>query len=337
MEQSEDIPQIDVQTKLSAAAGYGLKPGDIRRASGTLLAEEEVGDIYRAGATYNVSVWSTPSARSTLDEIRRLPIDTPRGGTAPLGDVADVRVTATPNVIRRENGSRRIDVIANVTGRDLGSVIADVQKRVAGLRFGLGYHAELIGEAAERQTAGSHLLIYAGFAAVAILFLLQGAFGSVRLAALMFVTLPSALVGGVLAAYAGLGVISLGALIGFYTVLGIGARNGIMMVSHFQHLEREEGESFGPDLVLRGAAERLSPILMTALATALALVPLALSGSRPGQEIEHPMAIVILGGLVTSTLLNLFVVPALYLKLGRRGLGRAGTRHPQARESALVS
>jgi Cu/Ag efflux pump CusA len=133
---------------------------------------------------------------------------------------------------------------------------------------------------------------------------------------MLFFTLPMALVGGLLAAYAGVGQISLGALIGFYTVMGIAARNGIMMVTHFQHLERFEGETFGPALVLRGARERLSPILMTALATGLALLPLVISGDKPGQEIEHPMAIVILGGLVTSTLLNLFVVPVLYLRFG---------------------
>ena len=134
-----------------------------------------------------------------------------------------------------------------------------------------------------------------------------------------------ALVGGVLAAYAGVGVISLGALIGFFTVLGIAARNGIMMITHFQHLERHEGEAFGPGLVLRGARERLTPILMTASACGLALLPLVLFGDKPGQEIEHPMAVVILGGLVTSTLLNLFVVPALYLRLGR-----GATRPPEA-------
>jgi Cu/Ag efflux pump CusA len=134
---------------------------------------------------------------------------------------------------------------------------------------------------------------------------------------LSFLTLPSALVGGVLAVWWGDGIISLGALVGFFTVLGIAARNGIMMINHFQHLEREEGETFGPAMVLRGARERLAPILMTALATGLAIVPLAYAGSIPGHEIEHPMAVVILGGLVTSTLLNLFIIPSLYLRFGR--------------------
>jgi len=154
-------------------------------------------------------------------------------------------------------------------------------------------------------------------AAIGVFLLLLTSFGSARLAILSFLTLPSALVGGVLAAYLGDGVLSLGSLIGFLTVLGIAARNGILLIDHCQHLERYEGETFGPGLVLRGARERISPILMTTLATALAIVPLVVAGNLPGHEIEHPMAVVILGGLVTSTLLNLFVVPSLYLRFGK--------------------
>jgi Cu/Ag efflux pump CusA len=164
-------------------------------------------------------------------------------------------------------------------------------------------------------------MLFAIAALIGILLLLQAAFASTRLALLVFFTLPSALVGGVLAAWLGGAVLSLGSLVGFLTVLGIAARNGIMMINHFQHLEQFEGEVFGPALVLRGARERLSPILMTALATGLALVPLAIAGDLPGHEIEHPMAIVILGGLVTSTLLNLLIMPSLYLRFGRTTRG----------------
>jgi Cu/Ag efflux pump CusA len=154
-----------------------------------------------------------------------------------------------------------------------------------------------------------------------IFFLLRVSLGSWRLAAMTFLSLPVALVGGVLAAYfAGGGVLSLGSLVGFLTILGIAARNGIMLISHYQHLEDYEGEAFGPGLVLRGAQERISPIMMTALTAGLALVPLVIAGNIPGNEIEHPMAIVILGGLVTSTLVNLFIVPSLYLVLGRRNV-----------------
>jgi Cu/Ag efflux pump CusA len=317
-EQQENVPQIEVQVKLPVARRYGLKPGDVRRAAATLVGSEEVGDIYRSGRAYDVAVWSTPQTRSNLTDIRALPINTPSGGHVALGTVATVRVTPTPNVIRRENGTRKIDVDADLGSRDLGSVTHDIQERLDDLKVPFGYRVALKGEALERASAQNHLLLYAGGVALLILALLQVAFGSLRLALLLFVTLPVALVGGVIAAYTQIGLISLGALVGFYTVWGIAARNGIMMISHFQHLERYEGVPFGRDLVLRGARERLSPILMTALATGLALLPLALSGAKPGQEIEHPMAVVILGGLVTSTLLNLFIIPVLYLWLGRR-------------------
>jgi CzcA family heavy metal efflux pump len=318
-ELQEDVPQIEVEAKLPVAERYGLKPGDVRRAAGALLASEEVGDIYGNGKTYNVAVWSKPGVRQSLTDVRRLPIDTPRGGTVALGKVADVRITPTPSVIHREDASRRIDVETGIApGYDLGSVTRDIEKALGKVKFPTGYHAELIGEAAERAAASRQLLRYAIGAAILVLLLLQVTFRSWRLAWLLFLTLPMALVGGLLAAYGGIGTISLGALIGFYTVLGIAARNGIMMVTHFQHLEEREGEPFGPGLVIRGAKERLSPILMTALATALALLPLVAFGTRPGAEIEHPMAVVILGGLATSTLLNLFVLPPLYLRFARR-------------------
>jgi CzcA family heavy metal efflux pump len=317
VELQADIPQIQVEVDLDAAQQYGIKPGDVRRAAATLVAGIEVGDIFRDGKAYDVQVWSTPETRSSLTSIEQLPINVPGGGTVLLDEIADVRIGTTPNSISHEGLFRRLDVGANVSGRDLGSVIADVEAALAEINFPLEYHPEMLGEFQERQAAQGRLLAFGAAAAIGIFLLLQAAFGSVRLATLSFLTLPSALVGGVLAAALTGGVISLGSLIGFFTVLGIAARNGIMMINHFQHLERFEGETFGPALVLRGARERLSPILMTALATGLALVPLAIAGDLPGHEIEHPMAIVILGGLVTSTLLNLFVVPSLYLRFGR--------------------
>jgi CzcA family heavy metal efflux pump len=318
-----EVPQVQVEVDLAAAQRYGLKPGDVRRAAATLLSGEEVGDIFRDGKAYDVQVWSTPATRSSVNSIRDLLIDTPGGGHVRLGDVAQVRVAPAANVVRRENDSRRIDVGANVRGRDLGAVAADIQRRLQTVPFGLGYHAEVLGEYVERQAAEARLLGLAVAVAVGILLLLQLSFGSWRLAVLSFVTLPSALVGGVLAAFASGGVISLGSLVGFFTVFGIAARNGILLINHYQHLERVEGVPFGLSLVLRGARERLSPILMTALATGLALVPLVLAGDIPGHEIEHPMAVVILGGLFTSTLLNLFIVPAIYLRFGREREMRA--------------
>jgi CzcA family heavy metal efflux pump len=315
----EQLPQAEVEVDLAAAQRYGIKPGDVRRQASTLVASEEVGDIFKGGKAYDVHVWSTPETRHSVSSLRELPIDTPGGEQIPLEQVADVRLAPTPNAIERTQQSRRIDVGANVEGRDLGSAVGAVEESIAGVDLPREYHMEVLGESSELAAAQKNLLIYGIAAALAILFLLQASFGSLRLALLLFLTLPMALVGGVLAVWLGGGILSLGSLIGFLTVFGIAARNGILMISHFQHLEREEGEAFGPALVLRGAKERLAPILMTAGATGLALVPLAVAGQIPGNEIQHPMAVVILGGLITSTLLTLFVLPSLYLRFGKGG------------------
>ncbi len=320
VEFQEGVPQVQVEVDLAAARRYGIKPGDVRRASATLMESEEVGDIFWGGRAYDVHVWSTPETRNSLTSIRELPIDTPAGGHVALGDVASVRIRPTPNVVHHEHLSRSIDVAAGVGESDLGSIAREVDRRLGKLTFPTGYHAELLGEYKERKAAANRLFIFGIGAAILIFALLQASFGSWRLATLSFCTLPIALVGGALAAFVFGRTLSLGSLVGFYTVFGIAARNGILMINHFQHLERSEGETFGPALVLRGARERLSPILMTSLATALALMPLVVAGDIPGHEIEYPLAIVILGGLVTSTLINLFVLPSLYLRFGR---GRA--------------
>jgi Cu/Ag efflux pump CusA len=321
---SSDVPQAEVTVNLAKAERYGLKPGDVRRDAATLVAGEEVGDIFRAGKAYDVVVWSPERTRQSFSDIQNLPIDLPSGGRIRLGEVATVALRPNPNSIDRQNDSRYLDVGANVDGRDLGSVVNDIRHRLASVRLDRGYHVEFLGEYTERQTAQSRLLESAIIAVALILLLLQASFRRWRLAVLTFLTLPMALVGGILAAWTAGGIISLGSLVGFFTVFGIAARNGILLINHCQHLEEHEGMEFGARLVLRGARERLSPILMTSLATGLALVPLVVLGSRPGHEIEHPLAVVILGGLFTSTLLNLFVVPSLYLRFGH------GRRHVAA-------
>jgi CzcA family heavy metal efflux pump len=322
---SSDVPQAEVTVNLAKAEQYGLKPGDVRRDAATLVAGEEVGDIFRAGKAYDTVVWSPPQTRHSFSDIGNLPIDLPSGGHIRLGAVAAVALRPNPNAIDRQGDSRYLDVGAAVAGRDLGSVVSDIENKLESVRLDRGYHVELLGEYKERQTAQSRLLVSAIIAGVLILLLLQASFRRWRLAVLTFLTLPMALVGGVLAAWLAGGIISLGSLVGFFTVFGIAARNGILLINHCQHLEEQEGMEFGPALVLRGARERLSPILMTSLATGLALVPLVVLGSRPGHEIEHPLAVVILGGLFTSTLLNLFVVPSLYLRFGH---GRRGSAAP---------
>ncbi|HKN90127.1 MAG TPA: efflux RND transporter permease subunit, partial [Acidimicrobiia bacterium] len=311
------VPHVQVQVDLAAAEKYGLKPGDVRRASATMVAGEEVGDIYRGGKTYDVNVWSIPSSRGSLSAIKNLPIDTPGGGHVRMADVAKVSIEPQPNIIKHEGQSRRIDVLANAHGRDLGSVVHDVEARLKKVDFPLGYHAEVLGEYKERQNAQHHLFWFGLAGAIAIFLLLQSTFSSWRLAVLTFSTLPIALVGGLLAAYLTGGILTLGSLIGLFTVLGVVARHKIMLIDHYRHLETHEGMTFGPELVLRGAKERLAPILMTTVAAGLALVPLLWAGNKPGQEIEYPMAIVIMGGLIFATLQNLFVVPSLYLRYGK--------------------
>ncbi len=312
-----EIPNVDVKVDLARAQAYRLKPGDVRRATSTMIAGVEAGDVHTSNRTFDVQVWSTPAHRNSMTDLYNTPIDTPDGRVVALSKIADINIVPTANTINRENLNRRINIEANVDERDLGSVVADVGKALTDIDFPLEYYPVLLGEYAELKAAQSRLQVTAIAAIITIFVLLQTAFGSWRLATVSFITLPAALVGGVLAAFIGGGVISLGSLVGFLTILGIAARNGIMMISHFQHLENQESETFGLQLVLRGARERLAPILMTALTTGLALVPLVISGNVAGHEIEHPMAVVILGGLVTSTLVNLFIVPALYLRFGR--------------------
>ena len=311
------VPQIEVRFRPERAAIFGLTPGEIRRPAATLIQGTKVGEFYEAQQLFDVVVWGTPDVRRNLDAIRSLQVVSSTGAAVPLSSVADVTVTAVPNEITRENGSRRIDVTFNVRGRDLGAVARAVETRLADVTFDRGYFAQLLGEYAERQASTNRLALYAGAALAGIFLILLVDFGTARLAGLVFFTLPFALVGAIVAAFLTGRVLSLGSLVGLVTVVGIAARNGIMLVSHYRHLELQEGMMFGRDLVMRGAEERLAPILMTALATGLALVPIALGGTRAGYEIEHPLAVVILGGLVTSTLLNLFVVPALYLRYGR--------------------
>ncbi|MEE3155650.1 MAG: efflux RND transporter permease subunit, partial [Pseudomonadota bacterium] len=211
---------------------------------------------------------------------------------------------------------RRLDVTMNVAGADLGTVAQAVDAAVARVPFATGYHPQVLGEYAALKDSRQRLWTIGALCLIGILLLVWLEFRSRRITALVGVSLPFALVGGVVAVALTGGVLSLGSLVGFVTVVGIAARNGIMLLSHYQHLERHEGMVFGRELVLRGAEERLVPILMTAACAGLALVPLIVAGDAPGHEIEHPMAIVILGGLISSTALNLLLLPALYARYG---------------------
>ncbi len=310
------VPQIQVRLRPEATARFGLTHGQVRRAVATLIRGTKVGEVYQDQKSFDVVVIGVPELRTDLAALRKLQIDLPLGGHVPLGNVADVEIVPAPNEIKRESALRRLDVTCNVQGRDLGSVAREIETRVGALSFPREYHPEFLGEYAAREQSRRRLMALATVSLVGILLLLQVDFQSWRITLLVFLTIPFALVGGVLGAVLQGGVLSLGSLVGFVTVLGIAARNGIMLVSHYRHLEKFEGEPFGPALILRGAEERLTPILMTALATGLALVPLVIGGNKPGHEIEYPMAVVILGGLITSTVLNLFLLPPIYAAFG---------------------
>jgi len=309
-------PQVEIQVNLAAAEPYGLKPGDVRRAAATMYAGLNVGFLFEAQKMYDVVVWGTPELRHSVSDIRNLLLDTPRGGHVRLGEVADVRVASTPTVIHHEALQNRIDVVADVRGGDLAAVVDAVENKLDEVDFPVEYYPALLGETVEREAAEERLLSFALAVAIGILLLLQAAFRSWRVAALFFLALPMALAGGVVAAWLDGGTIALGTVIGFLGVLAIAVRHGIVLIKHYQRLEEQEGEPFGAALVLRGTRERFAPIVITAVTTAAAMVPLVVLGGLAGLEIVHPIAVVILGGLVTATVFNLHVVPALYLRFG---------------------
>jgi CzcA family heavy metal efflux pump len=322
------VPQVSVTLKPSAAASLGITPGDLQRMTATMLQGSRVGEIYREGRVMDVMVVGEDRWRSEVSMLRAMPVWTPAGTVVRLEDVADVSLSPAPNVVQREGASRRLDVTCDAKGRDLGAVARDIHTAIGKLSFPPGHHAELIGEWQARGAARGRLLGLTMLALFGIGVVLYSDFRSVKVAGLVFATLPFALVGGVAAVGLTGGVVSLGGVVGFVTVLGIAARNGIMLVSHFRHLEAHEGVAFGRDLVVQGTRERLVPILMTALATGLALLPLALRGDRPGYEIEHPMSVVILGGLFSSTAMNLLLLPSLYLRWGREVVDESTLRTP---------
>jgi CzcA family heavy metal efflux pump len=308
-------PVLAIETDLARAEPYGIKPGDVRRASAMLLQGITVGNIFGEQKVFEVVVKGVPDVRQGVDSVRNMLIDTPGGGHVRLGQVADVNTQPSPAVIKRDAAERYVDVEANVSGRSLTAVATDVEDRLANAEFPLEYHAEVLGQTTTGQEI--HLGRIVGFAltaAIAIFLLFQAAFRSWRLAGLVFLTLPVALAGGVLAALIDGATLSLGSLIAFLGLLGLASRNGVMLIDRFQRLRHEE--AFGAELVRRGARDRFAPTLTVAVATAAVVLPFVAMGDVAGLEIVHPMAVVLLGGLVTTTLLALFVLPILYLRFG---------------------
>ena len=315
LEQQMDVPFVRFVLNRGSIARYGLRADDIAEAVETSFAGATVGRIFDRGTAFDLVVKFDPTSQADFDRLTDLPIDTPHAGPVPVRLLADVRREVGPNMVLRENVQRRIVISCNVAGRDLGGVVDDIRRAVAQtVPMPAGYRVEYGGQFESEQSASRRLLVL-GIGVVAALFmLLVLAFGRARDAILIMLNLPLALIGGVVGVFLAGGVLSVASMIGFITLFGIATRNGIMLVSHIQHLMNEEGVTDFREAVERGAHERLVPILMTAMAAGLALIPLALGGGKAGSEIQTPMAIVILCGLITSTLLNMIVVPTLYLK-----------------------
>jgi CzcA family heavy metal efflux pump len=318
VEQQVDVPQVAIVFDREAIARYQVRSGDLAELVETAYAGTVVTRVLEGQRTYDVVVRYRDDQRADLDAIRDTPIDTPVGVRVPLKVLATIRDDVGPNLIMRENVQRRIVVSANVSGRDLRGVVDDIRRGIErGVTLPTGYYVVYGGQFESEQAASRTIAVLGGAVVVGILVLLLMAFGSLRNALLIMVNLPLALIGGVLAVFLGSGVISIASLVGFVTLFGIATRNGIMMISHYEHLRRREGASVA-EAVERGSLERLSPVLMTALCAGLALVPLVLAGGEPGNELQAPMGVVILGGLLSSTALNMLVVPALYGWLARR-------------------
>ena len=307
---------IDIETNLSEALHYGIKPGDVRRAEAALVQGIQVGSIFRDQKVFDVVVLGVPSVRQNEASVRNLLIDTPDGGHVRLGEVADVRTGSAPTVIKRDAVERYVDVKADVSGRGLGAVATDVKARLANVGFPLEYHAQVRQESTNQQINLAAIVGFGVVAVIASFLLLQAALRSWRLAGLVFLTLPVALAGGALAALIDGTALPLGAMIAFLAILSIAARNGIMLIYNCQRLRTGAGQAFGTALVRRGAGERLTPVLTSASALALVALPFVIMGNVAGLEIVHPMAIVMLGGLITTTLLSLFMLPVLYLRFG---------------------
>lgn len=318
VEQQTDVPTLRAYFDRHAIARHGLTVREVAQTLEAAVKGVTVSRVLEGRNSFDLVVRLTGSEGWRLDELGDLLVDTPGGARVPLSSLADLRRETGPNYISREQVERKIVVMCNVAGRDVTSVVSDCQEVVDPLVAELpGYRVEYGGQFESAEEAGRIIALLGVAVVIGIGFLLHLAFGSARDAALIMLNLPLALIGGVLGVFVSGGVLSVASLIGFITVFGIATRNGIMLVSHIRHLEEHEGVTDLREAVFRGAMERLAPILMTALAAGLALIPLALGGHKPGSEIQTPMAIVILFGLLTSMLLNMVVVPALYLRFGR--------------------
>jgi CzcA family heavy metal efflux pump len=317
------IPQIEIRLKQDAAKQYGINTNDIRKVTSMVLKGTKVGEVYEHQQKLDVVVIGNPESKIDLRSIQELPIDSSFGAHVRLKDVAEVYFVGMPNEIKREAVSRRIDIVANAKNRDLGAVASEVEEKVSAMTFPSGYYPQFLGEYTAQKAATAKLLGLSVIMLFAIVMIVYVDFKSYQHTLIFLASLPFAFIGGVIGVFLSGGIVSLGSMVGFIAVLGIAARNGILLISHYRHLMMEESEPFGIDLIKRGSLERLVPILMTALATCFALLPIIFRGPISGYEIEYPLAMVLTFGLLTSTVLNLILLPSIFLKFGsaENGLG----------------
>jgi CzcA family heavy metal efflux pump len=313
-----DVPQVRIRADRDRMAMYGLRSADLDRLIEVAFLGEVTSQVYEEDRRHDLVVRYAPRYRGDLESIRKTLIDTPAGGAIPLEMVADIRVDRGPNYISRENVQRKIVIQANVAGGDLRGAVDGIRKKInENVPLPRGYFVEYGGQFESEEEATRTMTLLSVISIIAILVLLYLEFGNFRQAVLVMANLPLALIGGIVSVFFTDGIISIASLVGFVTLFGIAVRCGILMVSHYNYLIDEEKKPLH-DAIVQGSLERLSPILMTAMTTGLALVPLALAGDKPGSELQSPMAIVILGGLISATFLNLVVVPALFSKWGRK-------------------
>lgn len=317
------IPQIRFNIDRARAAQYGLQPGEAAQTLETALNGRTVSQAIEGARRYDVVVRFDDASRNSIDALRNVTIDTPQGAQIPISAVATIENLPGPNQILRENAQRRIVIGANTAGRDLGSVAQEIQAKIAAqVSLPEGYFIEYGGQFEATREATRTLTVLSIFSVVAIFFLLIKALGDWRVALQVLINIPLALIGAVLALIISGSVFSIAALVGFISLVGITSRNGIMMISHYLHLMREEGENFTEEMIVRGSLERLVPVMMTALTAGLSLFPLAIAADAPGKEILHPLAVVVLGGIITATLLDQLVTPAVFYKFGRKSAKR---------------
>jgi Cu/Ag efflux pump CusA len=311
VEQQIERPELSIAPKHELLAKHGISLPEFNEFIMVHLAGEVVSQVYEQGKAFNLVVRADEDFRSSIERIKDLTISNAEGRMIPLSQVADIKSAAGPNTINRENVKRKIVISANTSGRDLRSVVNDIQARVdESITLPEGYHIEYGGQFESEQAASNILLLTSVLSIIVIFLLLFMQFRSVSQSAVVLINLPLALIGGVFVLLFTTGEVSIPAIIGFISLFGIATRNGMLLISHYNTLQQEQGLSLR-ESIIRGSVDRLNPILMTALTSALALIPLAINGDLPGNEIQSPMAKVILGGLLTSTILNAYIVPVI--------------------------